>query len=170
MIYRTQTGEPDEVPTVAYYITTEPPAKGCARRFGELARGHWGGCEIRNHWVRDHCMREDHTRSKNDNLNCALSGLRVCLVVIKSILFQHESWPSLQERCQNNPTIAYNAIAKLGSKRRYLGRVYARTSRPVEPQAQQAHRMIRPGADRIGHGDANGVAVCLFLHGRGSGP
>lgn len=27
-----------------------------------------------------------------------------------------ESWPSLQERCQNNPAIAYNAIAKLGSK------------------------------------------------------
>jgi hypothetical protein len=53
VIYRTQTGEPDEVPTVAYYITTEPPAKGCARRFGELARGHWGGCEIRNHRVRD---------------------------------------------------------------------------------------------------------------------
>ena len=68
VIHRTHTGEAGEVPQVAYYITTEPMQEGCARRFGELARRHWAGCEIRNHWVRDHCMREGATRSKNYNL------------------------------------------------------------------------------------------------------
>ena len=48
--------------TLAFYVTSQGPTPGCARRFGELARGHWGGCENRNHWVRDVCMREDKTR------------------------------------------------------------------------------------------------------------
>lgn len=116
VIHRTRTGEDDEVPTIAYFITSHPPAKGCARAFGDLARGHWGGAEIRNHWVRDHCMREDHTRSKSHKLNCALSGLRVCLITIKALLYPHESWPSLQERCQHDPAIPFNAIVKIRSK------------------------------------------------------
>ena len=66
--------------------------------------------------MRDHCMREDDTRSKNYELNCALSGLRVCLIVIKSITHPNESWPSLQERCQRDPAVAFHAIAKLRSK------------------------------------------------------
>ena len=104
------------MPEVAYFTTDIPPQPECAKRFGELARGHWGGCEIRNHWVRDHCMREDDTRSKNYNLNCNLAGLRVCLIVIKSIVFPQESWPSIQERCQRDPGLAYRAIIKLQSK------------------------------------------------------
>lgn len=116
VIHRTQTGEAEEIPQIAYYITSHQPEKGCAKTFARLARGHWGGCEIRNHWVRDHCMREDKTRSKNFNLNCALSGLRVCLITIKAILFPNECWPSLQERCQRDPTIAFRAIAKIRGK------------------------------------------------------
>lgn len=61
-------------------------------------------------------MREDDTRSKSYNLNCALAGLRVCLIPIKTMLYPHESWPSLQERCQRDPDIAYRAIVKLRSK------------------------------------------------------
>lgn len=61
-------------------------------------------------------MREDKTRSKNYNLNCALSGMRVCLITIKSLLFPDESWPSLQERAQRDPSIAYRAIAKMRAK------------------------------------------------------
>ena len=65
MIERTSTFDESEEPTIAFYTTSHPPVPGCARRFAELARGHWGGSESRNHWVRDACMREDKTRSKN---------------------------------------------------------------------------------------------------------
>ena len=101
---------------MAFYTTDLEPEKGCAQTFGELARGHWGGCEIRNHWVRDHCMREDKTRSKNYNINCALAGLRVCLIAIKAAVFPDQSWPAIQERCQRDPALAFKAITKLRVK------------------------------------------------------
>jgi hypothetical protein len=72
-----------------------------------MARGHRGGSESRNHWV-----REDKTRSKNYNLNCSLSALRVCLVALKADLFPYPSWPELQERCQHNPQIPFQALVK----------------------------------------------------------
>lgn len=116
VIYRTRTTEPEEVPQVAFYISSIAPEESCAETFAKLARGHWGGCEIRNHWVRDHCMREDKTRSKNYKLNCALAGLRVCLIAIKSLLYPTQCWPELQERCQRYPDIAFRAVAKMRSK------------------------------------------------------
>ena len=116
VIKRTRTTDPEEVPQIAFYISSITPEKGCAERFAKLARGHWGGCEIRNHWVRDHCMREDKTRSKNYNLNCALAGLRVCLITIKSLLYPTHSWPEIQERCQRDPTIAFRAVTKMRTK------------------------------------------------------
>lgn len=116
VIRRTRTTAQDETPQIAFYITSHPPVEGCAKRFASLARGHWGGCEIRNHWVRDHCMREDKTRSKSYPLNCALAGLRVCLIVIKSLLYPDQSWPALQERCQRYPDIAFHAVTKLRAK------------------------------------------------------
>ena len=116
MIERTTTFDENEEPTIAFYTTSHPPAPDCARRFGQLARGHWGGCESRNHWVRDACMREDKTRSKNYNLNCNLSALRACLVMIKADLHSESSWPELQERCQHNPQIPFQALVKQGSK------------------------------------------------------
>lgn len=61
-------------------------------------------------------MREDKTRSKNHNLNCALAGLRVCLIAIKANLYPDQSWPYIQERCQRDPNIAYQAVAKLSPK------------------------------------------------------
>jgi hypothetical protein len=61
-------------------------------------------------------MREDKTRSKNYNLNCTLAGLRVCLIAIKANLFPDQSWPSIQEQCQRDPTIAFHAITKLRAK------------------------------------------------------
>ena len=101
---------------MAFYISSLAPEEGCAKNFGQLARGHWGGCEIRNHWIRDHCMREDKTRSKNYNLNCALAGLRVCLITIKSLVYPTQNWHELQERCQRDPTIAFRAVAKMRAK------------------------------------------------------
>jgi hypothetical protein len=116
VIERTTTSDEDEEPTIAFYTTSHPLAPDCARHFGQLARGHWGGCESRNHWVRDACMREDKTRSKNYNLNCNLSALRVCLVVLKADLHPEPSWPELQERCQHNPQIPFQALVKHRSK------------------------------------------------------
>ena len=92
--------------------TSSEGAEARTRHFGELARGHWGGRESRNYWVRDACMREDKTRSKNYNLNCNLSALRVCLVALKAELHFESSWPALQERCQHNPQIPFQALVK----------------------------------------------------------
>ena len=116
MIERTTTFDENEEPTIAFYTTSHPPAPDCARHFGELARGHWGGSESRNHWVRDACMREDKTRSKNYNLNCNLSALRVCLVALKPDLYPELSWPELQEHCQHDLRIPLRALVKHRSK------------------------------------------------------
>lgn len=116
VIRRTRTTDPEEVPRVAFFISSIAPEESSAENFGRLARGHWGGCEIRNHWVRDHCMREDKTRSKNYNLNCALAGLRVCLITIKSLLHPTLCWPDLQERCQRYPELAFQAVVKMRAK------------------------------------------------------
>ena len=116
MIERTSTFDESEEPTIAFYTTSHPAVSGCARRFAELVRGHWGGSESRNHWVRDACMREDKTRSRNSNLNCNLSALRVCLVAIKADLHPEPSWPELQERCQHNLQIPFQALVKHRSK------------------------------------------------------
>lgn len=114
--HRTRTFDPDEVPDVSYYLASIPPAEGCAITFARWIRGHWAGCENRNHWVRDHCMREDRTRLGSYEANCVLSALRVCLLVIKSILYADCSWPELTERCQYDPRIPAAAILKLQAK------------------------------------------------------
>ena len=85
-------------------------------KLSRLAHGHWAVGEIRTLLVRDHCMREGKTRSKNYSINCALSGLRVCLIAIKASVHPNQLWPSIQERCYRDPTIAYQSVAKLGSK------------------------------------------------------
>jgi len=58
VIERTSTFDETEEPAIAFYTTSHGPTPGCARFFADLARGHWGGCESRNHWVRDACMDE----------------------------------------------------------------------------------------------------------------
>lgn len=113
---RTRTFDPQEVPELSYYLGSIPPSEGSAITFARLIRGHWAGCENRNHWVRDHCMREDRTRLGSYEANCVLSALRVCLLVIKSILYADSSWPELIERCQHNPGITTAAILKLRAK------------------------------------------------------
>ena len=44
-----------------------------------LIRGHWGGCEIRNHWRKDACLLEDKTPSRNPTIVAALALVRNCL-------------------------------------------------------------------------------------------
>lgn len=113
---RTRTADPGETPEISYHLSSIPPERGCAKKFASLLRGHWAGSENRNHWVRDHCMREDRTRLGAYGANCVLAALRVSLLVIKSLLFPHISWPHLAERCQRHPAIALAALIKLQAK------------------------------------------------------
>jgi hypothetical protein len=85
----------------------------------ELIRGHWAGSEIRNHWARDACMREDRTRSKNHNLNCALAALRICLIPLKAEHYPERSWPELQENSQRHPDLPIKLIVKNQAKSRF---------------------------------------------------
>jgi len=76
--------------SVSHYVSSLIPQS--AARFARLVRGHWRGCEIRNHWVRDALFEEDATRSKNLNLNGNLAVLRCTLIALKTRHAAHLSW------------------------------------------------------------------------------
>jgi predicted transposase YbfD/YdcC len=116
VIRRTSSREQSEEPSVSFYLSNHPCQKGCARQFAHLARGHWAGSESRNHWVRDACMREDRTRSKNHSLNCNLAALRVCLISLKASFYPDDSWPTMQEKSQYDPGIPFQMIVNHRSK------------------------------------------------------
>ena len=94
--------------TVSHYLSTLVPQ--CAERFARLVRGHWGGCESRNHWVRDALFEEDATLSKNLNLNGNLAVLRCALIALKTRHAAHLSWPALFELSGAQPSIPYNMV------------------------------------------------------------
>lgn len=96
--------------TVSYYLSCHHPRR--AEFFAELIRGHWGGCEIRNHWVRDAIFEEDSTRSKNLNLNGNLAILRGALVALKARLVLDRSWPFIRELSSMKISLPYNMICK----------------------------------------------------------
>ena len=96
--------------TVSYYLSCHHPRH--AEFFAELIRGHWGGCEIRNHWVRDAIFEEDSTRSKNINLNGNLAILRGALVALKARLALDKSWPFIRELSSMKISLPYNMICK----------------------------------------------------------
>lgn len=95
--------------TVSHYVSSLVPQR--ASRFADLIRGHWGGCEIRNHWVRDALFEEDATRSKNLNLNGNLAVLRCALIALKSRHAAHHSWPVIFELSGMKPALPYNLIS-----------------------------------------------------------
>lgn len=94
----------------AGYLSSHHPRR--AEFFAELIRGHWGGCEIRNHWVRDAIFEEDSTRSKNVNLNGNLAILRGALIALKSRLVPDRSWPFIRELSSMKISLPYNMICK----------------------------------------------------------
>lgn len=96
--------------TVSFYLSCHHPRR--AEFFAELIRGHWGGCEIRNHWVRDAVFQEDSTRSKNVNLNGNLAILRGALVALKARLAPDKSWPFIRELSSMKISLPYNMICK----------------------------------------------------------
>ncbi|MCC5023707.1 MAG: hypothetical protein J6386_13425 [Candidatus Synoicihabitans palmerolidicus] len=82
------------------YASSLAPAERSPAQMLALIRGHWGGVEIRNHWRRDACWREDHSRTRN--VNAPLANLA-----------QH--WPErplphVFESCQHSTHISLRAI------------------------------------------------------------
>jgi predicted transposase YbfD/YdcC len=94
------------------YLSSLPPVKGCAENFATLIRGHWGGSENRNHWVRDHIFREDDTRSKNWKLNANLAVTRAGLLNLKARLLPDKSWTEIRQNAQCKTGFASNLIGK----------------------------------------------------------
>ena len=96
--------------SVSYYLSCHHPRH--AQFFAEVIRGHWGGCEIRNHWVRDAIFEEDSTRSKDVNLNGNLAVLRAALITLKARLAPGKSWPFIRELSSMKISLPYNLICK----------------------------------------------------------
>ena len=101
-----------EVHSRHVYLSSLPPGKGCAERLATLIRGHWGGSENRNHWVRDHIFREDDTRSKNWKLNANLAVTRAGLLNLKARLLPCKSWTEVRQTAQYKTGFASQLISK----------------------------------------------------------
>lgn len=64
-----------------YYLSSRSAESMTPEQWLKRIRGHWGGIEIRNHWRKDACLREDKTRSRNPNIVAAMAMLRNCLLL-----------------------------------------------------------------------------------------
>lgn len=94
--------------SISHYLSSLKPQS--ASRFARLVRGHWGGCEIRNHWVRDALFEEDRTRSRNLNINGNLAVLRSAVIALKARHVGHLSWPIIFELSSHKPSITYHLV------------------------------------------------------------
>ena len=83
---------------------------GPAEPFAQLIRGHWGGCEIRNHGTRDVQWEEDKTRSGNWALNANVAILRVALLSVKFRQSVTLCWPRIFEQCAHSSVSAMSLI------------------------------------------------------------
>ena len=97
----------------AYASSLAPEQKSPVQLVG-LIRGHWGGVEIRNHWRRDACWREDQTRTRNVNALANLALLRSALLRICADHWPDLSLPRVFETCQHS---LHNALRALSSHR-----------------------------------------------------
>ena len=94
----------------AYVSSLAPEEKSPAQLLG-LIRGHWGGVEIRNHWRRDACWREDATRTRNVNALANLALLRSVLLRICSNHWPDLSLPRVFEICQHSLSKSLRSLA-----------------------------------------------------------
>jgi len=92
------------------YASSLAAGEKSAARLLELIRGHWGGVEIRNHWRRDACWREDHTRTRNVNALANLALLRSALLRLCAQHWPELSLPRVFETCQHSPSKALRAL------------------------------------------------------------
>lgn len=111
VVEKTSTDNTGIEQTVSFYLSSRASSQGCAQRFGGAIRGHWGGCEIRNHWIRNALWGEDKTRSKNWNINANLAILRTTLIGLRAAVEDPTAWPAFFEKCQRHPSIAYQLVS-----------------------------------------------------------
>ena len=100
--------EEDGEEAVSYFLGTRLP--GPAEPLAQLIRGHWGGCEIRNHGTRDVQWKEDKTLSGNWALNACLATLRVALLSVRFRQGVTLPWPQIFERCARSSVPAMSLI------------------------------------------------------------
>ena len=100
--------EEDGEDPVSCFLGTRLP--GPAEPFAQLIRGHWGGCEIRNHGTRDVQWKEDKTLSGNWALNASLAILRVALISVRFRQGVTLPWPQIFERCAHSSVPAMSLI------------------------------------------------------------
>ena len=93
---------------VSYFLGSRLP--GPAEPLAQLIRGHWGGCEIRNHGTRDVQWKEDKTLSGKWALNACLAILRVALLSVKFRQGVNLPWPQIFERCNDSSVPAMALI------------------------------------------------------------
>lgn len=93
----------------AYASSLAPEEKSPAQLLA-LIRGHWGGVEIRNHWRRDACWREDQTRTRNVNALANLALLRSALLRVCSDHWPDLPLPQVFETCQHSLPKALRAL------------------------------------------------------------
>jgi hypothetical protein len=98
----------EEDDPVSYFLGSKLP--GPAAVFAQLIRGHWGGCEIRNHGTRDVQWKEDKTLSGNWALNACLAIVRVALLSVKFRQGVTLPWPQIFERCAHSSVPAISLI------------------------------------------------------------
>jgi predicted transposase YbfD/YdcC len=67
-----------------YYLSSRSAESLPPEQWLERIRDHWGGIEIRNHWRKDACLREDKTRSRNPAIVAVMAMLRNCLLLFLS--------------------------------------------------------------------------------------
>ena len=103
-------GAAPDVATTSYYLGSRLP--GPAQGVAAAIRGHWGGCEIRTHWVRDALWAGDRTRSKNWHLNANLAVLRTGLIALRAQQAAHLSWPALFELAAHQPAFPFRLVTK----------------------------------------------------------
>ena len=93
---------------ISYFLGTRLP--GPAEPLAQLIRGHWGGCEIRNHGTRDVQWKEDKTLSGNWALNASLAILRVALISVRFRQGVTLPWPQIFEHCAHSSVSAMSLI------------------------------------------------------------
>lgn len=104
-------GKAAAVTDIRYFVSSLDPAERSPTRWLQLARGHWGGVENRNHWRRDACGGEDRTRSRHPNIVGAVALLRnAMLALIAPALVSRGSLPHFYEDCAHHPQLALNLI------------------------------------------------------------
>lgn len=96
------------------YASSLTPAEKSSAQLLALIRGHWGGVEIHNHWRRDACWREDHTRTRIINALANLALMRSALLRLCADHWPNLSLPRVFETCQHSTTNSLIALRSRG--------------------------------------------------------